>query len=184
MNFPFQLPDYREFDAVGFGLNAVDHLIVVPEYPPSTPKCGCLNTSKPPVVRLRHDDGFTTTRLENGLRGRFGSDAEGQFGFESLKSEGVNTEFAEVVAGARNQVAFIIVDSLSGERTIIWDRDEQLSYRADDAPIALVARGRVLHLDAHDPPHVHARRKLLARQARSLPQTSTISTTDFQNCCP
>ena len=33
MIFPFTLPAGRQFDAVGFGLNAVDHLIVVPEYP-------------------------------------------------------------------------------------------------------------------------------------------------------
>ena len=33
MRFPLQLPDEHDFDAVGFGLNAVDHLIVVPEYP-------------------------------------------------------------------------------------------------------------------------------------------------------
>ena len=31
MRFPFTLPTEREFDAVGFGLNAVDHLVVVPE---------------------------------------------------------------------------------------------------------------------------------------------------------
>src|SRR5258708_25971132 len=33
MQIPLQPPHEREFDAVGFGLNAVDHLIVVPEYP-------------------------------------------------------------------------------------------------------------------------------------------------------
>jgi hypothetical protein len=33
VRFPFELPAAREFDAVGFGLNAVDHLIVVPAYP-------------------------------------------------------------------------------------------------------------------------------------------------------
>jgi sugar/nucleoside kinase (ribokinase family) len=33
MRFPVALPSVREFDCVGFGLNAVDHLIVVPEYP-------------------------------------------------------------------------------------------------------------------------------------------------------
>ena len=33
MRFPFILPDNKPFDAVGFGLNAVDHLIVVPQYP-------------------------------------------------------------------------------------------------------------------------------------------------------
>ena len=33
MRFPFKLREDCEFDAVGFGLNAVDHLIVVPAYP-------------------------------------------------------------------------------------------------------------------------------------------------------
>ena len=43
-------------------------------------------------------------------------------------------DFAETIAGATNQVAFIIIDERSGERTIIWDRDERLSYRADEVP--------------------------------------------------
>ncbi len=33
MRFPFCVAADREFDAAGFGLNAVDHLIVVPHYP-------------------------------------------------------------------------------------------------------------------------------------------------------
>ena len=33
MRLPFTLSKERQFDAVGFGLNAVDHLIVVPQYP-------------------------------------------------------------------------------------------------------------------------------------------------------
>ena len=112
--------------------------------------------------------------LNTAYAGRFGSDAEGRFGFESLASEGVNNEFAEVVAGARNQVAFIIVDASSGERTIIWDRDERLSYRADEAPIALAARGRVLHLDAHDP-------TACARMAHAARAEGTIVTADVDN---
>jgi sugar/nucleoside kinase (ribokinase family) len=175
MNFPFQLPDHREFDAVGFGLNAVDHLIVVPEYPAFDTKVRLLEHKQTAGGQAA----TTMTALQRlGLKtayaGRFGSDAEGQFGFESLKSEGVNSEFAEVVAGARNQVAFIIVDSMSGERTIIWDRDERLSYRAGDAPIALAARGRVLHLDAHDPP-------ACARMARAARAKGTIVTADIDN---
>ena len=175
MNFPFQLPDYREFDAVGFGLNAVDHLIVVPEYPAFDTKVRLLEHKQTAGGQAA----TTMTALQRlGLKtayaGRFGSDAEGQFGFESLKSEGVNSEFAEVVAGARNQVAFIIIDSLSGERTIIWDRDERLAYRADEAPIALAARGRVLHLDAHDPP-------ACARMAQAARANGTIVTADIDN---
>jgi sugar/nucleoside kinase (ribokinase family) len=175
MKFPFTLPDKRQFDAVGFGLNAVDHLIVVPEYPAFDTKIRLLE-------HKQTTGGQTATTmvalqrlgLKTAYAGRFGSDAEGQFGFESLKSEGVNSEFAEVINGARNQVAFIIVDGRSGERTIIWDRDERLSYRAEEAPIALASRGRILHLDAHDPPAG-------ARMAHAARAAGTIVTADVDN---
>src|SRR3954467_9985240 len=135
MRFPFKLNKAKEFDAVGFGLNAVDHLVVVSAYPAFDTK-----------VRLREHmqsaGGQTASAMAAlsrlGLRtayaGRFGSDAEGQFGFAALKNEGVDVEFAEVVEGARNQIAFIVIDEPSGERTIIWDRDERLAYSPEEAP--------------------------------------------------
>jgi sugar/nucleoside kinase (ribokinase family) len=165
----------KQFDAVGFGLNAVDHLIVVPHYPAFDTKIrlqehkqttgGQAATTMVALQRLG---------LQTAYAGRFGSDAEGHFGFESLASEGVNVEFAEVIAGARNQIAFIIVDAASGERTIIWDRDERVSYRPEEAPVALAARGRVLHLDAHDPPAG-------ARMAQAARAAGTIVTADVDN---
>ena len=153
MQFPFALSQEKEFDAVGFGLNAVDHLVVVPAYPAFDTK-----------VRLREHrqaaGGQTASTMaalqrlgmHTAYAGRFGSDAEGQFGFAALKAEGVNVEFAEIVEGARNQIAFILIDEQNGERTVIWDRDERLAYSKDEAPVEIAARGRVLHLDAHDPP--------------------------------
>lgn len=152
MHFPFKLAHEKEFDAVGFGLNAVDHLIVVPAYPAFDTK-----------VRLSEHTqaagGQTASALvalsrlgmQTAYAGRFGSDAEGQFGLAELVAEGVNAAFAEVIEGARNQIAFIIIDERNGERTVIWDRDERLAYQPDEAPIAIAGRGRVLHLDAHDP---------------------------------
>ena len=175
MNFPFKLPSQREFDAVGFGLNAVDHLIVVPEYPDFDSKIRFLEHKQTTGGQAAS----TMVALQRlGLRtayaGRFGSDNEGQFGLQSIKSEGVDLEFAEVVAGARNQVAFIIIDARNGERTIIWDRDERLSYAADEAPVEVATRGRVLHLDAHDPP-------ACARLARAARDAGTIVTADIDN---
>jgi sulfofructose kinase len=153
MRLPFSIPEKREFDAVGFGLNAVDHLIVVPEYPAFDTKVRFTEYEKSAggqtasaMVSLQR------LGLKTAYAGRFGSDAEGRFGLSSLEYEGVNLEFAEMIDGADNQIAFIIIDARSGERTIIWDRDERLSYRPDEAPVELATRGRVLHLDAHDPP--------------------------------
>lgn len=175
MNFPFNVPKDKQFDAVGFGLNAVDHLIVVPEYPAFDTKLRMLDhqqaaggqtaTAMVALQRL----GFKTA-----YAGRFGSDPEGLFGLEALKSENVNLEFAEVIEGARNQIAFIIIDARNGERTIIWDRDERVSYTAAEAPVALAARGRVLHLDAHDPP-------ACVRMAQAARAEGTIVSADIDN---
>jgi sugar/nucleoside kinase (ribokinase family) len=118
--------------------------------------------------------GLQRLGFKTAYAGRFGSDPEGQFGLEAVRSEAVNLEFAEVIEGVRNQIAFIIVDARSGERTIIWDRDERLSYTPQEAPVALASRGRVLHLDAHDPP-------ACARMATAARDAGTIVTADIDN---
>lgn len=173
--FPFKLSDEKEFDAVGFGLNAVDHLVVVPEYPEFDTK-----------IRLREHvrapGGQTATAMvalkrlgmKTAYAGRFGSDAEGRFGLASLRDEGVDVEFAEVVEGACNQIAFIIIDERTGERTIIWDRDERLAYAREEAPVSLASRGRVLHMDAHDPP-------ACARMARAAHAAGALVSLDVDN---
>src|ERR1051325_8405509 len=144
MRVPFHPSKKRDFDVVGFGLNAVDHLIVVPEYP-------AFDTKSRFTEYERSAGGQTATAmvalqrlgLKTAYAGRFGSDEDGRFGFLSLEYEGVNLEYAETIEGADNQTAFIIIDARSGERTIIWDRDERLSYRPDEAPIELASRGQI-----------------------------------------
>jgi len=175
MNFPFTPPEKRQFDADGFGLNAVDHLIVVPEYPAFDTKVRLLEHKQAAggqaataMVALQR------LGLKTAYAGRFGSDTEGQFGFRALQDEGVDCEFAEVIEGARNQIAFIIVDARNGERTIIWDRDERVSYAAEDAPVTLASRGRVLHLDAHDPP-------ACVRMAKAARAAGTIVSADVDS---
>jgi sugar/nucleoside kinase (ribokinase family) len=49
-----------------------------------------------------------------------------------------------------NQYAMIIVDGFSGERTILWDRDERLMYREGEIRKKDVCSGKLLHLDGHD----------------------------------
>jgi sugar/nucleoside kinase (ribokinase family) len=153
MHFPLTLPANKPFDAVGFGLNAVDHLIVVPQYPAFDTKIRLLEHKQSAggqtataMVALRR------LGLKTAYAGRFGSDPEGLFGLQTLKDDDVNVEFAEVVEGARNQIAFITVEASSGERTIVWDRDDRLAYSAAEAPVEFGVMGKVLHLDAHDPP--------------------------------
>ena len=175
MKFPIEAPRGKRFDAVGFGLNAVDHLIVVPEYPE-------FDTKMRLIEHQQSAGGQTATAmvalrrlgLNTAYAGRFGSDPEGLFGLETLKADGVNVDFAEVVEGARNQIAFITIDVRSGERTIVWDRDDRLAYSPPEAPVEFGSLGRVLHLDAHDPP-------ACARLAQAAKSSGTIVSADIDN---
>lgn len=175
MQFPFNIPVEREFDAAGFGVNAVDHLIVVPEYPQNDSTTRLIQHSQgaggqtaSAIVALQRL-GMRTT-----YAGRFGSDAEGSFGLQSIKNEGVDVAFAEVIEGSRTQVGYIIVEAERGERTVIWDRDELLAYTADDAPVEFAGKARVIHLDSHDPP-------ACARMAKAARATGTIVSADIDN---
>jgi len=175
VQFPFRLPLEKEFDAAGFGVNAVDHLIVVPEYPASDTK----------IRMIRHQQGaggqtasaivaLQRLGMRTAYAGRFGSDPEGVFGLQSLKDEGINVDAAEVIEEARTQVGYIFIEAKGGERTVLWKRDERITYSELDAPIHFAGRARVLHLDAHDPP-------ACTRMAREARANGTIVSADIDN---
>lgn len=175
MQFPFTLRSEKQFDASGFGVNAVDHLLVVPEFPDSDTK----------TRLLRHQQGaggqtasaivaLQRLGMRTAYAGRFGSDAEGRFGLASLKDEGIDIEFAETIEGARTQVGYIIIEAKRGERTVIWNRDERLAYGTHDAPVEIAGRARVIHLDSHDP-------LACARMARAARAAGTIVSADIDN---
>ncbi len=151
MKFPFELRKTADVDVVGFGSNAVDHLIEVDEFPQ-------FNSKVEFAGYTREAGGEVATTLvglerlgaRTAYAGRFGDDREGKFGLESLVNEGVDASYVEVIANASTQTAFIIIDRRSGERTILWHRDPKLAYFPDEAPIHVADKGKVLHMTAHD----------------------------------
>jgi sulfofructose kinase len=151
MDFGIKLPSDKPFDAVALGLNAVDHLIVVPHYPE-------FNSKVPFISHTLAAGGQAATAMVTlarlGLRARYigkvGSDDLGRFQLSSIASEGVESSGVAVVEGAETQTAFIIVDQRNGERTVLWNRDERLTIRDDEVDREMVTSGRVLHLDGHD----------------------------------
>jgi sugar/nucleoside kinase (ribokinase family) len=74
----------------------------------------------------------------------------GRLQINSIVSEGVEASGVTVVEGAESQTAFIIIDQATGERTILWHRDERLTIGRDEVDRARVTEGRALHLDGHD----------------------------------
>lgn len=151
MNFPFNVIPDAEFDVVGFGTNAVDFLIQVPEYPTFNSKVELVD-----YIQAAGGEAATTAvglqrlGLKAAYAGRFGSDQAGDLGISSLQEEGVDTTYAEQIAGAKTQIAFIIVDARNGERTVIWHRDKKLAYNDAEAPVDSISRTKVLHFTPHD----------------------------------
>jgi len=141
----------RPFDAVGFGLNSVDLLAVVAEYPASN--------TKQRLQRFMHlPGGQIATALTACARlgwrsryiGAFGSDEFGALSRDSLLGDGVDVSAARIVAGATNQFAVILVDARSGARTVLWDRHPLLTWEPGDIPREAVTSGRILLVDCHE----------------------------------
>ena len=175
MKFPFRLPVDKEFDAVGFGTNAVDFLIVTPEYPQFNSKIELVD-----YVQLAGGEiastmaGLRRLGLKTAYVGRFGNDQAGDFGLQTLITEGVETTHAEQIEGARTQIAFILIDERDGERTVIWKRDKKLSYTPEEAPVEIVKNAKVFHATPHDA-------LACARMARAAKEAGAIVSIDIDN---
>src|SRR5260370_2521235 len=51
--------------------------------------------------------------------------------------------------GCPSQQAFILVDD-SGERTVLWKRDDRLTLRPEELHRDWIVNSRALHVDGHD----------------------------------
>ena len=151
MEFGIEIPAPKPFDAVALGLNAIDHLIVVPHYPGFNSKVPFLSHTLAPGGQCATAM-VTLARLGMRTRyiGKVGSDEMGRIQIRSLESEGVASSGVTVVDGAESQSAFIVIDEPTGERTVIWHRDEKLMIGEEEVDRAAVISGRVLLLDGHN----------------------------------
>ncbi len=175
MRFPFLIPTDRDVDVFGFGTNAVDFLIRVPHFPAFTSKVELTDYSQAAGGEIASTMvGLARLGMRTSYIGRFGDDEAGDFGLKTLVDEGVDVRYAERVTGARTQIAFILIDEASGERTVIWKRDAKLAFGADEVPIDIAGNCKVLHMTPHD---------TLAgiRLARAARAAGTIVSIDIDN---
>lgn len=138
-------------DVVGIGLNATDTVILVPKLPG-------LGGKERLVSVMRQAGGQIATALVTcrrlGLRARYigklGDDEAGQFQLRSLRRERLDIRYVRVARGTPNQLAYIVVDQATGERTVLWDRDPRLALTPEEVPRRAVLGARALHLDGCD----------------------------------
>src|SRR6266849_5933362 len=138
-----------KIDVVGVGLNATDTFIPVAHYPERGSKVE-FNSAK---VLL---GGQVATAMiacqEWGLRtryvGRVGDDSASELHRAEFARLGVEAHLF-IAPGCPSQQAFILVDD-SGERTVLWKRDERLTLRPEELHRDWIVNSRALHVDGHD----------------------------------
>jgi sugar/nucleoside kinase (ribokinase family) len=162
-------------DVVGVGANSVDLVYRLPTVPQ--------RDGPDAKLRIRGRSvscgGQVTTALSTcaamGLStsyvGATGDDDNGRRMREELSNRRVNLDHA-VIRDVVNPFAVILIDERSGERIVLWDRDERLALRADELPAELIASARLVHVDDVD--QDAAIRTATIARAAGVPVTSDI----------
>ena len=133
------------------GLNSVDFLSLVSRYPESN--------SKTEILRFERSGGgqvatalvaLSRWGIKTKYIGKVGSDELGQISLQSLQQEGVDVSSVTTEPDTPTQLGNIIVEAASGDRTILWRRDERLMFREGELRKEDVCSGKLIHLDGHD----------------------------------
>lgn len=164
-------------DFVGVGINSVDTLVRLPRFPAFDSKVEVISSETlsggqvaTAAVACRR------WGLKTRYVGKIGDDFAGQLQREGLQREGLEIHLIEV-ANCSSQIAFILVDQSSGERTILWKRDARLNLLPSELRREWITRARLLHVDGHP----SAPAALAARWAR---EAGVMVTADLDNLYP
>ena len=158
------------WDVIGIGENSVDSVSILPGYPQPT------GPSAKMRIRARHIlcGGQMATAMcacaSLGLRAKYvgvtGTDDNGR----RIRAElqGRNVDISDlVIRDVENRFAVILVDENTGDRMVLWDRDDQLRLRESELPVEALGHTRVVHVDDVDD-EVAVRAARLARDAGAL----------------
>ena len=136
-------------DIVGVGLNATDTLIPVSQYPVSGSKVEIRSASILPGGQVAS---AMVACQRWGLRARYvgklGDDAAADLHRAEFARAGVEAKIITARDCASHQ-SFILVED-SGERTVLWKRDERLMLRPEELRREWITDARALHVDGRD----------------------------------
>jgi sulfofructose kinase len=157
------------------GQNATDTLILLSHFPAYAGKVAFERELLSPGGQVAS---AMVTCAKLGLRvkyiGTVGDDERGRIQLESLRETGINLDDVEVRENCPNQTAYILIDRATGERTVLWQRNDCLRLDPDSMTADKITSARLLHIDAHDTAAV-ARAAQIARE-HHIPVTVDVDT--------
>ncbi|HZV89651.1 MAG TPA: carbohydrate kinase family protein [Candidatus Binatus sp.] len=139
------------FDILGIGENATDTVLQLSQFPALGSKVEMLGTQ----ILLGGQVATALIACQRwGLRthyvGVVGDDHAAELHRRELRRAGVHSDLAQVTR-TLSQMSFILIDTSSGERTIVWRRDPRLTVPPAFLQRSWVTGARLLHIDGHDP---------------------------------
>jgi sulfofructose kinase len=143
----------KRWDVVGVGCNSVDYVYRVPGAPRADSAHSKLRISSHQIMcggqmatAMAACAGFG---LATAYLGCVGNDHNGRLVLSEIARHGVDTSHV-LTRDCDNRFAVITVDDTSGERIVLWDRDDALSIHRNEIDAALLASARVVHVDDED----------------------------------
>lgn len=140
----------HEVDVVGVGINATDTIIRLPHFPTTDSKLQILSAEVKPGGQVA--TAMVACRrwgLRTRYIGKIADDAAGNLQVSEMAREGVETRWIKA-ANFSSQSSFILVDSRTGERTVLWKRDPEIAITASDLRRHWLKDCRALLVDGHD----------------------------------
>lgn len=145
------------FDVVGVGIACLDHNATVTKIPGLDENVmvldyrkqmgGTVSTALTTIQRL----GLTTKYM-----GMLGDDENGKFVLESLRAEGIDVDSVRVAEGEDTPFSFVLVDSMTGKRSIAFYPGCSFTVPADCIDTDAIESARLLHVDIYTPAVVAA----------------------------
>jgi len=136
-------------DLVGVGLNATDTLIPVAHYPTSGSKVEFRSAQVLPGGQVAT---AVVACQSWGLRtryvGKVGDDSAAALHRAEFARTGIEVHLLTTPGCASHQ-SFILLED-SGERTVLWKRDDRLTLRPEELNREWIINSRALHLDGRD----------------------------------
>ena len=137
-------------DIVGVGLNATDTIIRLPHFPAFNSKVEFRVSEILPGGQVAT---AVTACAHWGLKARYvgkiGDDSSGILQQNEMLKAGIEAHWI-VVPDCQSQSSFILVDEITGERTVLWKRDARLELLPSEIQREWVVQARLLHVDGHD----------------------------------
>ena len=142
------------WDVLGIGCNSVDHVYRLPTSPRADSRHAKLRISSHQAACGGQMATAMSACASMGLKaaylGTVGSDERGALVIRELQARGVDVS-SVMTRDCPNRFAIITVDEMTGERIVLWDRDDRLNIARSEINPQLLQSARLVHVDDEDP---------------------------------